>query len=63
MLQFVAQGLTNREIAERLILSHRTVDAHVRSIFGKLDCRTRTEAATRAAVLGLLGESDSTAVR
>jgi DNA-binding CsgD family transcriptional regulator len=54
VLVLLAEGLTNREIAGRLVLSTRTVDAHVRSIFTKLDCRTRTEAAGRAAELGLL---------
>lgn len=57
VLVLVAAGLTNKEIAERLILSTRTIDAHLRSILTKLDCRTRTEAATRAAEIGLLDEA------
>ena len=54
VMQLVAEGLTNREVAARLVLSTRTVDMHVRSILTKLRCRTRTEAAARAADLGLL---------
>ena len=54
VMRLVAEGLTNRQIAERLVLSTRTVDMHVRSILTKLRCRTRTEAAGRAAELGLL---------
>ena len=54
VMRLVAEGLTNRQIAERLVLSTRTVDMHVRSILTKLRCRTRTEAAGRAAQLGLL---------
>jgi DNA-binding NarL/FixJ family response regulator len=45
VLRLLAQGLTNKDIAQTLILSVRTVEAHLRSIFGKLAVRSRTEAA------------------
>ena len=44
----VAQALSNRQIAERLVLSERTVETHVRSILAKLSFSTRTEIATWA---------------
>ena len=56
VMRLAAAGETNREIAERLVLSTRTIDMHMRNILAKLRCRTRTEAARRAAELGLLDE-------
>jgi DNA-binding NarL/FixJ family response regulator len=47
--KLVAAGLTNREIADRLGLSSRTIDAHLRSVFAKIGVRSRS-AATRYAV-------------
>jgi LuxR family maltose regulon positive regulatory protein len=54
VLQLIAEGLTNREIAVRLFLSVNTVKAHSRNIYGKLGAHNRTEAAARAQALGIL---------
>ena len=43
--EFVAAGRTNREIAEQLVLSTRTIEAHLRNIYAKLDVRSRVELA------------------
>jgi len=53
VLPLLADGLRNAEIAERLVLSEKTVDHHVSAILRKLDARTRTQAAAEAARLGL----------
>ena len=54
----MAEGLRNRQIAERLFLSPKTVDHHVGAILGKLDVHTRGEAAAAARRLGVgMGES------
>jgi len=44
----VAAGRTNREIAEQLVLSPRTIEAHLRNTYGKLGVRSRVELARRA---------------
>jgi two-component system nitrate/nitrite response regulator NarL len=51
VLELLAQGNTNREIAEALTLSEKTVKRHVTGILTKLQVRNRTEAAIRAANL------------
>ena len=49
VLGLIAQGLTNKEIAQTLFLSQATAKVHVRHILEKLGARSRTEAALRAA--------------
>jgi DNA-binding NarL/FixJ family response regulator len=43
--RLAAEGLSNREIAERLFMSHRTVGAHLHHIFPKLDITSRVQLA------------------
>lgn len=45
VLELVAQGLTDKEVAEQLVISPRTVQGHLRSIYGKLEVHSRTAAA------------------
>jgi LuxR family maltose regulon positive regulatory protein len=54
VLQLIAEGLSNREIGERLFLALSTVKGHTRIIFDKLQAQRRTEAVARARELGLL---------
>jgi LuxR family maltose regulon positive regulatory protein len=54
VLRLVAQGLSNREISERLFLALSTVKGYNRIIFDKLQVQRRTEAVARARQLGLL---------
>jgi NarL family two-component system response regulator LiaR len=53
VLRLVAQGLTNQEIAERLIIGVGTVRTHVSNILGKLHLANRTQAALYALREGL----------
>ena len=54
VLVLIAQGLTNRQVAERLYLSLHTVKVHTRNIYGKLNVHNRTQATARARDLGIL---------
>ena len=48
VLQLIAKGLTNRDIADSLVITERTVKRHVTGILSKMNLRNRTEAALRA---------------
>jgi LuxR family transcriptional regulator, maltose regulon positive regulatory protein len=55
VLGLVAEGLTNRQIAARLVVSEHTVHRHVTNLLRKLDLPSRTAAAAHAVRSGLLG--------
>jgi DNA-binding CsgD family transcriptional regulator len=54
VLRLVAEGLHNRDIAERLGVTEHTVKFHLGAIFGKLGASTRTEAVRRGLSLGVI---------
>lgn len=57
VLQLVAQGASNKEIADQLFISETTVKAHLRTILQKLHARNRAEAVALAATKGWLNKS------
>ncbi len=59
VLRLVAKGLSNREIADRLVISEPTVRAHMSNILGKLHLASRTQAALYAVREGLVSEDAS----
>lgn len=59
VLRLVAKGLTARQIADRLFISHRTVESHVQSTLRKLQLHNRVELARYAIEHGLTDEDES----
>ena len=55
VLELIASGSSNRQIADKLFISLHTVKTHVRRIHGKLGVERRTHAVARARMLGLCG--------
>ncbi len=58
LLRLLAQGKTNRQLAQDLHVSLSTVKTHVQRVIGKLGVSDRTQAAVRAVELGLLSERE-----
>jgi DNA-binding NarL/FixJ family response regulator len=58
VLELIAEGMTNAEIAERLCISGKTAEHHVSAIMGRFEAGTRREAVASARKLGLLGAKD-----
>ena len=54
LLQVLAEGLINRDIAARLVLEESTIRTHLRNIYRKLGVNSRLQAIQRAREIGLL---------
>ena len=54
VLRLIAGGLSNREIAQQLVVAVSTVKSHINHLYGKLEVKNRTQAVARAQELGLL---------
>jgi DNA-binding NarL/FixJ family response regulator len=56
VLRLLAQGLSNKEIAERLVISPKTAGTHIEHIYAKIDASSRATASVFAVQHGLLPE-------
>jgi len=56
VLELVAAGLANKEVAKRLVISEKTVARHLENIYAKTGARNRTEAAVIAALSGWISQ-------
>lgn len=54
VLRLLAQGLSNKEIAQHLVIGERTVKTHVSNVLAKLNVASRTQAALHAIRIGLV---------
>lgn len=54
MLQLIAKGLSNQEIADELFLALPTIKTHISNLYSKLDVRSRTQAIHKAQALNLI---------
>jgi DNA-binding CsgD family transcriptional regulator len=59
VVELLAQGLPNAEIADRLVVSPKTVDHHVSAVLAKLEARSRAEAVAAAYRLGIVAPKDA----
>src|SRR6202171_5215427 len=60
ILELIARGLSNREIAEKLFVSENTVKTHSSRLFDKLSAKRRTQAVQLGKELGLIPDRKST---
>lgn len=56
VLQYIAKGLSNQEIADTMFVSLNTVKTHISNVFSKLDVQRRTQAIQKVKSMGLLSD-------